>query len=84
MLFTLDGKHAVIREVRDGKSFEVSKTPFSVESNQWVQVDLSVKPNTINARIKTPEGEWTDIGSVSSPGRDFTQGRIGVYKSGNR
>jgi hypothetical protein len=79
VLFTLDGKHASIHEVRDGKSYEVSKTPFNVDSNQWVQVDLAVKSNVIDARVKTADGEWTDIGSVSSPGRDFTQGKIGVY-----
>lgn len=83
VLFALDGKHAIIRQVRDGKSTEVSKVPFSVDSNEWVQIDLSVTPNTINARVKTADGAWTDIGSVISPGRDFTRGKIGVYKSGN-
>lgn len=83
VLFSLDGKHAIIRQVRDGKATEISKVPFSVDSNEWVLIDLSVKPNTINARVKTADGEWTDIGSVISPGRDFTQGKIGVYKSGN-
>lgn len=79
ILFTLDGKHATVHEVRDGKSYEVSKTPLSVDSNQWVQVDLSVRPNLIDARVRTSDGQWTDIGAVSSPGRDFTQGKIGVY-----
>jgi hypothetical protein len=83
ILFTLDGKHAIVREVRDGKSFEVSKTPLSLDSNEMIQIDVSVKPNVITSRIKTPYGEWMDVGSVSSPGRDFTQGKVGMYKSGN-
>ncbi len=83
IVFILDGKHAMIHEVRDGRSYEVSKAPFSLESNETVQIDLAVKPNSINARVKTPEGEWTDIGSVASPGRDFTQGKVGVYPGTN-
>ncbi|HEX4749278.1 MAG TPA: hypothetical protein VH302_07010 [Bryobacteraceae bacterium] len=84
VLFTLDGKHAIVRDVRDGKSSEVSKTPFNLESNQWVQIDIAVKPNMIDAKAKTPDGEWTDIGSVTSPGRDFTRGRVGVFKQGEQ
>ncbi len=83
VLFTIDGKHATIHEIRDGKSVEVDKTPFNVDSNEWVQVDLAVKPTSIEARVKTPEGQWTDIGSVSSLGRDFTQGKVGFYTPGN-
>jgi hypothetical protein len=83
VLFAVDGKHATIREVRDGKSVEVSKIPFNVDSNQWVQTDLSVKPNSITARVKTPEGAWNDLGSVTSAGRDFTQDKVGFYIPGN-
>ncbi len=83
VLFTLDGKHAIVREVRDGKSFEVSKTPLPIDSNELLQIDISVKPNVISSRIKTPYGDWVDVGSVSSPGRDFTQGKVGMYRSGN-
>ncbi len=83
VLFTLDGKHAIVREVRDGKSIEVSRTPFNLDSNQWVQADLSVKPNSINARVKTPDGAWNEVGSVTSPGRDFTQDKVGFYIPGS-
>ena len=83
VLFTLDGKHAMVHEVRNGRSVEVDKTPFNVESNQWVQVDLSVKPNSVSARAKTPDGQWTDIGTVTSSTRDFTQGKVGFYTPGN-
>ena len=83
ILFTLDGKHAIVREVRNGKAAEVSKVPFNVESNQWVQVDLSVRPKSIDARVKTPDTGWSDVGAVSSTDRDFTQGRVGLYIPGN-
>lgn len=83
VLFTLDGKHAIVREIRAGKSREISKTPFNAESNEWVQVDLSVKPDSISARAKGGDGGWDDLGSVSSDGRDFTQGKVGFYVPGN-
>src|SRR5581483_2935286 len=83
VLFTIDGKHAIIHEIHDGKSVEVAKTPFNVDSNEWVQVDLSVKPNSVDARVKTPGGEWQDVGAATSPGRDFTQGKVGFYTPGN-
>lgn len=79
VLFSLDGKHANIREVRNGKSIEWNRVPFSVDSNNWVQVDLAVKANSIGARAKTSSGAWSDLGSVSSPGRDFTQDKVGFY-----
>jgi len=83
VLFTIDGKHATLREFHDGKSTEVSRIPFNVDSNQWVQVDLAVRPNEISARVKTPDTGWSDIGSVTSSDHDFTQGRVGFYIPGN-
>lgn len=83
VLFTLDGKHATVREVRDGKATEVNRISFNLESDQWVQVDLTVRPKTIDARVKTPASGWSDMGAVTSPERDFTQGRVGLYIPGN-
>lgn len=83
VLFTLDGKHASLREVRDGKSTEVSRIPFSTDSNDWVQVDLAVKPNSIDARVKLPDTAWNDVGALSDSGRDFTQGKVGFYIPGS-
>ncbi len=83
VLFTIDGKHAIVREIRDGKSMEISKVPFNADSNQWVQVDLAVRSGSITARVKTPEGGWTEVGSVVSPGRDFTQDKVGFYIPNN-
>ncbi len=83
VLFTLDGKRASIHEVRDGKSIEISRVPFNVDSNEWVQADVSVKPDSISARVKTLDGSWSDIGSVSSMGDDFTRGKVGFYIPAN-
>ncbi len=83
ILFTVDGKHVIVREIRDGRSREVSRVPFSAESNEWVQVDLTVKPNSIDARLKTPDTGWNDVGTVDSDGRDFTQDKVGFYIPGN-
>lgn len=83
VMFILDGKKATIRETRDGHSTDLSKTSFDADTNEWVQVDLAVKPGSITARVKTPEGGWTDLGTVPSPGRDFTQDKVGFYIPGN-
>lgn len=83
VLFTLDGKHATVREIRDGKAVEVNRVPFNVDSNEWVQVDLAVRAKSIDARVKTPQSGWSEVGSVTSVDRDFTQGRVGLYIPGN-
>ena len=83
VLFTIDGKHAIVREIRDGKPVEVNRIPFNADSNQWVQVDLSVSPDSIDARVRTPDAPWNDVGTVSSQGRDFTQGKVGFYVPGS-
>ncbi len=83
LLFILDGKRATIREVQDGKTTDLSKTPFELEVNQWVQVDLSVKANAIRARVKTQGGSWRELDAVTSPGRDFTQDKVGFYIPGS-
>jgi len=79
ILFSLDGKHATVREVRGGKSIEWNRIPFSADSNKWVAVNLSIKPDSVSARVKSEDGAWSDLGSVSSPGRDFTQDQMGLY-----
>jgi hypothetical protein len=79
VLFVLDGKRITAREVRDGKSLEQRRAAFSVDSDEWVQVDLAVKTDSISVRARTTDGAWSDIVAVTSPGRDFTQDRVGVY-----
>ncbi len=83
VLFTVDGKHATVKEVQDGKSTDLGRVPFNVDNNEWVQVDLSVHPNSINARVKTQQTGWSELAPVSGAGRDFTQGRVGFYIPGN-
>jgi len=83
ILFAVDGKHATIHEVHNGKSIEIARMPFNAESNEWVQVDLSVRPDAIGVRLKTPDTGWNDLGSVASPGRDFTQDKVGFYIPGS-
>lgn len=83
ILFTVDGKHASVRVVRSGKAEEINRIPFSASSGEWVQVDLSVKPDAISTKIKTPQSGWHDLGTVASGGRDFTQDKVGFYLPGN-
>jgi len=83
VLFTLDGKRATTREVRDGKSTDIAKVPFDIDNDEWVQVDLSVKPNLMTASAKTPSSSWTELAAVPGRGHDFTQGKVGFYIPGN-
>lgn len=82
-LYSLDGKRASLKEVRDGKSTELGRVPFEFENEDWVQVDMSVKPAGIVARVKTPAGAWEDLPSVAAAPRDLTQGKVGMYIPGS-
>jgi hypothetical protein len=79
VLFTVDGKHATVRTIRNGKGEDVNRIPFDADSDTWVQVDLTVKANSLDARVKSQNGPWADLGTVPSDGRDFTQGKVGFY-----
>ena len=83
VVYSVDGKHASVREIVDGKSQEVKKVPFEADANGWVTVELSVKPNGITTRVKSPESGWSDLGSVPSPSRDFTQDKVGFLIPGS-
>jgi hypothetical protein len=83
VLFTLDGKHATVREIQDGKSTEINRIPFNADSGEWIQVEMSVKPGAISASIKSTDGTWSELGTVPTPGRDFTQDKVGFYIPGN-
>ncbi len=83
VLFTLDGKHAIVRRIHNGKSTEVNRIPFSAGSTDWVQVDLTVKPDSLATHIKSADGTWTNLGTVDSFGRDFTKGKVGFYVPGS-
>jgi hypothetical protein len=79
VLFVLDGKRITAREVRNGKSLEQRRAAFSVDSDEWVQIDLAVMADSISARARTADSAWSDLVAVASPGRDFTQDRVGLY-----
>ncbi len=79
ILFTVDGKHAAVREVSDGQSKELGRIPFDVDPTTWVQVDVAVKPNSLDVHVKTPDTPWQSLGRIPSPGRDFTQDKVGFY-----
>ena len=83
ILFQSDGKHLTVREVVDGKGSETRKVPMDVEPTEWLQVEMSVQPNAISTRVRAPGGTWQEVGSVPSPGRDFTQGRAGFFVPGS-
>jgi len=83
VMFTIDGKKAMVREVRDGKTTELAKTPFDIDADEWVQVDLAVKPGSIGARVKTQSKPWSELAAVPSAGRDFTQDKVGFYIPGS-
>jgi hypothetical protein len=83
VMFSLDGKRASMREVRDGKGADIDRVPFNLDTNEWVQVDLVVKADSITARVKTPDTPWTEIGTVTDQRRDLTQGKVGFYIPGS-
>jgi hypothetical protein len=83
LLFQLDGKHLVVREVVDGKGSEVRKIPIDSEPTEWLQVEMNVQSNAISTRVRPAGGAWQDVGSVPSSDRDFTQGRAGFFVPGN-
>ena len=75
VLFSIDGKHADVKEVRDGKPMDVGRIPFPVASDEWVQIEVSVNSDTLQARAKTGSGGWTDLSPVTTSGHDFTKGQ---------
>ncbi len=83
VLFTLDGKHATVRKVTNDHSRQVSRVTFDYDSDEWIQVELSVKPNSVSAKVRTPGAPWIDIGGASSISRDLTMDKVGFYIPGN-
>ena len=83
VVYQLDGKHFTAREVVDGKSKELQKLPFSGSAEDLTGVEISLKPNSVDTRLKSADGTWQDMGPITSPGRDFTLGKVGVLVTGN-
>lgn len=83
ILFQIDGKHLIIREVSDGKGTDMRRVPFDVDPNDWIQVEMSVHPNGIDTKVRSANGAWHDAGSIPVEGRDMTQGKVGFLVPGN-
>lgn len=83
VVYQLDGKHFTVREVVDGKSKELQKVPFNGSPEDMTGVEISLKPNSVDTRVKSADGGWHDMGPVTSPGEDFTKGKVGVLVGGN-
>ncbi len=84
LLFSIDGKHAEVKEFRDGKQYDIGKIPFNVTSEDWVQVEMSVKADAVQARAKSSAGDWVDLSPVHDPGgRDLTKSVVGLFVPSN-
>jgi hypothetical protein len=83
VLFEIDGKRFTVRQVVDGKSDEIMKAPFDHDPENYVQIDMGVRPDAVTVRLKPEGGSWQDMGTVRAPGEDFTKGKFGILISGN-
>jgi hypothetical protein len=61
----------------------LQKLPFDPDPEDSIGVQISLKPNSVDTRLKSLNGSWQDMGPVTSPGSDFTQGKFGLLISGN-
>ncbi len=83
VLFQLDGKHFVIRQVVDGKGQEIRKMAFDANLENVVGVEMAVKAHSVETRLKPSDGGWENMGEASDIASDLTQGKFGVLISGN-
>ncbi len=83
ILYSLDGKRASVKEVKNGRSTEVGKIPFEFDNDDWIQVDMSVKRGSIVTRVKTPAGGWKELPAIAGVSRDLTQDKMGMYLPGS-
>lgn len=82
VLFQLDGKNISVKEVVDGENYDRLKVPFDGDPENPFQVEMSVKPDAITARVKSSNGSWHNLGPVTDPNRNFTQGKVGFLIPG--
>lgn len=83
VLFQVDGKRFTVRRVVNGKSNDLQKLPFDADPEDSIGVQISLKPNSVDTRLKSQTGAWQDMGPITSPGSDFTRGRFGLLIAGN-
>jgi len=78
VLFMLQSQQTLLIQKEKGQIQVASTEVRGVRSGEWMQVDIWVTQQRVSSRIKPTSGEWQDIGSSYSSGRDFTEGNIGV------
>lgn len=83
ILFTLDGKHATVRQVTNDHGETVDRVNFDYDSDEWVQVNMSVTPSAITAKVRAAGSPWVNIGGVTGATQDLTAGKVGFYLPGN-
>jgi len=83
VLFQVNGKHFTVKQVVDGKSDELRKVPFDGDPEGYIQIDMAVKPHSVDVRLKPDNGGWENMGSVGNINPDLTKGKFGVLISGN-
>jgi tRNA U34 2-thiouridine synthase MnmA/TrmU len=81
--FQLDGKRLTVKRIVNGKSEELQKAPFEADLDNYVQIDLGVKPDSVSTRLRTADGAWQNMGTATVQGEDLTKGSFGVLISGN-
>jgi cell division septation protein DedD len=83
VLFQVDGKRFTVRQVVDGKSEELQKLSFDSDPEKYVQVEMSVKANSVTTRLRPSDGSWQSMGTATVSGIDLTQGKFGFLIGGN-
>ena len=83
ILFTLDGKHATVRQVTNDHGRQVNRVNFDYDSDDWVQVNMLVTPTAITAKVRSAGSPWVSIGGVTGATQDLTAGKVGFYLPGN-
>jgi hypothetical protein len=83
VLFQVNGKNFTVRQVIDGKGDELRKVPFDGDPDGYIQIDMAVKPHSVEVRLKPDNGGWEDMGTVGNINPDLTKGKFGVLISGS-
>jgi hypothetical protein len=83
VLFQIDGKHFVVRQVVDGKSEERKKENFDANLDNYLQIEMAIQSGSVSTRLRSQDGSWRDMGTASAAGPDLTQGKVGILISGN-
>lgn len=83
VLFQVDGKHFTVKQIVDGKGDELRKVPFDGDPEGYIQIDMAVKPHSVDVRLKPDNGGWENMGAVGNINPELINGKFGVLISGN-